>query len=107
MPAFEHVNAQTLAEAVSLLTAEEAGMAWPIAGGTDLLPTLKAGLHAPTRLVNLKTIPQLDSITEYAGRLHLGPLVTLDMVERNPLVREQYPALAEAVGLAASAQLRN
>ena len=46
--------------------------------GHRFLTTLKAGLHAPARLVNLKTIPQLDSISEYAGALHLGPLVTLD-----------------------------
>ena len=107
MQPFEHRDAQTLAEAVSLLTAPGAGEALPISGGTDLLPTLKTGLHAPARLVNLKTIPQMDSITEYAGALHLGPLVTLDLLERSPLVRERAPALAEAAGLAASPQLRN
>ena len=78
MQPFEHINAQTLAEAVSLLTAEDAGDARPIAGGTDLLTTLKAGLHAPNRLVNLKTVPHLDGVMEYAGSVHLGPLVTLD-----------------------------
>ncbi len=107
MQPFQHVNAQTLAEAVSLLTAEDAGDAWPIAGGTDLLTTLKAGLHAPDRLVNLKTVPHLDGVLEYAGSVHLGPLVSLDTVERDPLVREQYRALSEAAGLAASPQLRN
>jgi xanthine dehydrogenase YagS FAD-binding subunit len=107
MQPFEHREARTLAEAVSLLTEREAGVAVPIAGGTDLLTTLKAGLHAPARLVNLKTIPQLDSLMEYAGALHLGPLVTLDILERNALVRERYRALSEAAGLAASPQLRN
>jgi xanthine dehydrogenase YagS FAD-binding subunit len=107
MQPFEHINAQTLAEAVSLLTAEDAGDARPIAGGTDLLTTLKAGLHAPDRLVNLKTVPHLDGVMEYAGSVHLGPLVTLDTLEREPLVREQFRALAEAAGLAASPQLRN
>src|SRR5690242_647969 len=107
MQPFEHLDARTLGEAVSLLTAEEAGDARPIAGGTDLLTTLKAGLHAPARLVNLKTIPQLDSISEYAGALQMGPLVTLDLLERNALVRERAPALSQAAGLAASPQLRN
>ena len=107
MQPFEHRDARTLAEAVSLLAEPAAGATMPIAGGTDLLTTLKAGLHAPARLVNLKTIPQLDSLTEYAGALHLGPLVTLDVLERNALVRERYRALSEAAGLAASPQLRN
>src|SRR5689334_12112787 len=104
MQPFEHVDAASLDEAAGLLAAEGA---WPIAGGPDLLTTLKAGLHSPARLVNLKSIPQLDSISEYAGALRLGPLVTLDTLERNALVRERAPALAQAASLAASPQLRN
>ena len=84
-----------------------AGAARPIAGGTDLLTTLKAGLHAPARLVNLKSIRRPGRHQRVRRGLHIGALVTLDMLERNALVRERYRALADAAGLAASPQLRN
>ena len=79
----------------------------PIAGGTDLLTTLKAGLHAPYRLVNLKSIRGLDGVEAGAEGLRIGALVTLDSLERHPVIRERYRALADAAGLAASPQLRN
>ena len=110
MEPFEHIDAPSVAEAVHLLQEGGRGDLWaarPIAGGTDLLTTLKADLHAPTRLVNLKTIPGLDTILDFAGTLRLGPLVTLDTLEQHSLVRERYRALADAAGLAASPQLRN
>ncbi len=109
MDPFEHHNAATVAGAIELLTGNATGAqaARPISGGTDLLTTMKAGLRAPVRLVNLKTVRGLDSIVDYAGTLRLGALVTLDTLEHNGLVAERYRALADAAGLAASPQLRN
>jgi xanthine dehydrogenase YagS FAD-binding subunit len=109
MELFEHVDARSVAGAITLLEGAEGGAAAarPIAGGTDLLTTLKVGIHAPVRLVNLKTIHGLDSISDFAGTLRLGPLVTLDTVGRHPLVRERYHALADAAHEAATPQLRN
>ncbi|HMA37149.1 MAG TPA: FAD binding domain-containing protein [Chloroflexia bacterium] len=110
MERFEHVDASSVAGAIDLLQAHEGrapGTARPIAGGTDLLPTLKAGLHQPLRLVNLKTIRGLDTISDFAGTLRLGALVTLDTLQRHALVKERYQALADAASWAASPQLRN
>ena len=109
MDPFEHYNADSVAGAVALLTGDAVGpqAARPISGGTDLLTTMKAGLRAPVRLVNLKTVRGLDSIVDYAGTLRIGALVTLDTLEHTGLVAERYRALAEAAGLAASPQLRN
>ena len=109
MEPFEHVDAPSAPDAVRLLqpAPEGAGAARPIAGGTDLLTTLKAGLHAPYRLVNLKSIRGLDGVEVGAEGLRIGALVTLDSIERHPAIRERYRALADAAGLAASPQLRN
>ncbi len=106
MKSFEHVNAVSPAGAVRLLGSD--GRSRPIAGGTDLLTELKLGIIAPDRLVNLKTIPGLDEIRyDEASGLRLGALVTLDAIAASEVVRARYPALFQAVSLAASPQLRN
>jgi len=103
---FEHVNALTVPSAIRLLS--YGGVARLIAGGTDLLGEMKAGIVAPDRLVNVKTIPYLGDIGfDEAGGLRLGALATLDAIAGHDVVRRRYPALAEAILSAASPQLRN
>jgi len=105
MKNFEHVNAASAASAVSLLAAK--GTSRPIACGTDLLTQMKLGIVEPDRLVNLKTISGLNSITAGETGLTIGALATLDSIGSNRVVREIYPALARAIEVAASPQLRN
>ena len=57
MRRFEHINAKSVAEAVKALGAQNARA---IAGGTDLLGLAKDGIVQVERVVNLKTIPDLD-----------------------------------------------
>jgi xanthine dehydrogenase YagS FAD-binding subunit len=122
MKPFDYTSASTLEEAIALLPAGgwrglEDGAARPLAGGTDLVTLLKAGLAAPAQLVDVKRLPGLDSgIAELAGEgdgregrggVALGALTTLAEVETSPLLRERYPALPEAAAVAATPQLRN
>jgi xanthine dehydrogenase YagS FAD-binding subunit len=102
---FEHADATSVAEAISLLDSN--GSSVPIAGGTDLLTQMKLGLIKPYRLVNLKTIPGLDLITVVNTGLNIGALAKLDTIANNKVVREQYSALIKAIEVIASPQLRN
>jgi xanthine dehydrogenase YagS FAD-binding subunit len=78
------------------------------AGGIDLLDLMKETLLMPATLVNLQQIPGLDSIHPgEGGALHLGSMVTLATLASHPLVRQRYPALADAVSRSASPQIRN
>jgi carbon-monoxide dehydrogenase medium subunit len=43
----------------------------------------------------------------YAGTVHLGPSVSLRDVEHSPLVRERYPALAQACRAVGNVRIRN
>lgn len=80
----------------------------PLAGGTDLLTLMKADVASPTVLVNVKGIDGLHrGIEETTRGLTLGALTTLSEIETSSLVRERFPALAEAAALAATPQLRN
>jgi xanthine dehydrogenase YagS FAD-binding subunit len=78
------------------------------AGGIDLLDLIKEGLLVPTKLINLRDVPGLDAVAEEQdGALRIGPMVTLSALSANLLVRERYPALADALADSASPQIRN
>jgi xanthine dehydrogenase YagS FAD-binding subunit len=69
-----------------------------IAGGTDLLGTLKDEILPmyPSRIINLKTIGSLDYIKEENGQLKIGPLVTLDRIANDDTIKGSYTCLSEA-----------
>ncbi len=102
---FAHVDAKTVDEASSIL---RAGKAAAISGGTDLLGTMRFEIlpDYPEVLVNLKTIPGLDSVKEEAGVLKIGALVRLEDIVRNNLIRSKYTALAEAAHRTATPHIR-
>ncbi len=102
---FTHVNAKTLDEAVAELAK---GNAVPIAGGTDLLGTMKFMIlpEYPKTVVNLKTIPDLDYIKEEGGALKIGALTLLEEIAKSDVVRSKYTALAEAAHKTASPHIR-
>ena len=111
MKAFEWTNPATVNEAVKLLTVVSPGdideAPRPIAGGQDLLTTMKDYTSRPTRLVNLKSLPGMNRIAISARGLSIGALVTLTELEEHAGVRKSYPGLAEAANSIATPQIRN
>ncbi len=113
MKAFEWVSPATVEEAVNLLKTAPAPRdvdeaARPLAGGQDLLTTMKDYLTRPVRVVNLKGIRGLDRV-EGDGKkgLRVGALVTLAQVEEHAVIRRDFPGLAEAAHSVATQQIRN
>jgi NADPH-dependent glutamate synthase beta subunit-like oxidoreductase/CO/xanthine dehydrogenase FAD-binding subunit len=104
---FEHVNAASVSDAVSILR-QYGNKAWVLAGGTDLVGTMRFEvLHDyPELLVNLKTIPGLDYIWEENDALRIGSLTRLEDIAGNALIRNRYTALAEAARRTASPHVR-
>src|SRR4051795_10083584 len=100
MKAFEWTNPTTVDDAVKLLNTSGNGdideAPRPIAGGQDLLTTMKDYTSRPGRVVNLKNISGLNSITLNARGLTIGALVTLTELEEHSGVRKSFPGLAEA-----------
>jgi len=97
MKAFEWCSASSIDEAVKLLGAVTADDEYesprPLAGGQDLLTTMKEYVVRPKRVVNLKTIPDLANIQgDAASGLKIGPLVTLRQLEMDETVRKSFPA---------------
>jgi aerobic carbon-monoxide dehydrogenase medium subunit len=78
----------------------------PYAGGTELLLAMKyAGLRYE-HLVDLKTVPRLDEITEISDGLRIGALATHRAIERSSPVRTRFPALAELEAHVANPRVR-
>ncbi len=107
MRSFEYASPATVKEAVALL-APKWGDTELLAGGTDLVALMKDYVITPRRVVNIKKLSGLSSITYKAGNgLTIGALVTLDELAKHPIVARYYPMLALAIGDAASPQIRN
>ena len=87
---FEFAKAQTIADAVKALSAEDAQA---LGGGQTLLPTMKQRLAAPTTLVSLNTIPEMIGVcVNDKGEVCIGGATTHATVAREAAAH--YPALA-------------
>jgi xanthine dehydrogenase YagS FAD-binding subunit len=105
MRPFNHTNATSLAE---VKTALADGKTILIAGGTDLLGTLKDNILPtyPSTLINLKTVPGLDFIKEKGGMLKIGATTRLSDIAANPTINKKYSALAQAAFRVATPHVR-
>jgi len=97
---------RSLEEALAL-RAEHGDEAAVVAGGSFLGIVINQGLLAPTRLVALRRITDLDFIEAGDGTLRLGAMATHRSVERHGGVREGWPALAFAFSVGAGPRVRN
>jgi 4-hydroxybenzoyl-CoA reductase subunit beta len=103
---FEYFEPSTIKEAVRILSVH-GPEAEVLAGGTDLIVSLKKGLKNPRCIVYLKDITGLDDI-EYSQKdgFKIGALATLHGIESSPLIQEKVPMLAEAAHQTASSHIR-
>jgi aerobic carbon-monoxide dehydrogenase medium subunit len=107
LPKFHYCAPNTVEQACALL-AEHGENAAVMAGGTNLLPKMKRRERVPEYLISLTNIPNLDRIKHSASEgLRLGPRVTIHDIQTSPIIREKFPALAQASENLASAQVRN
>lgn len=104
MRAFDYVSPNTRSQAISLL-GESWGNTEILAGGTDLLALMKDDVVTPRRLVNIKDIADIRGVSSTPEGLRVGALTTLEELAEN--VKNEYPALSEALLEAASPQIRN
>jgi 4-hydroxybenzoyl-CoA reductase subunit beta len=106
LPRFEWVQPRSLDVLLDQLAAHPRE-SLVVAGGTDAVPNLKHRLHEPRYVVHIGQVEELRFVRDEADGLHLGPLLTLSRLTREPAVRRDFPALARAASLVAGPQLRN
>jgi xanthine dehydrogenase YagS FAD-binding subunit len=80
-----------------------------LAGGTTLLDLMKLDVMRPQIVVDINALGQTPLGTVQANErgLRLGALVRMAEAEGHPEIRRDYPVIAQSLGVAASAQLRN
>ena len=106
LPKFEHLQPESLEEALDLLS-EHGEEAKVIAGGTDLLVSMKQRLLTPRYLLNLKELAELDFIEDDQEGLRIGALTRLTTLIKSPLVQEKFPVLAQAASYVSAPPLQN
>lgn len=101
-----HVPAD-LKESLSML-AQYGADCKVIAGGTDLIPKLKAGVARFSHMISLKNVEELKEITfDPAKGITIGANVDLRTTEANEYVQKYYPALYTGMHSMANTQIRN
>ncbi|MBW1807501.1 MAG: xanthine dehydrogenase family protein subunit M [Deltaproteobacteria bacterium] len=106
LPKLEYCQARTIEEALNMWAEKTA--ARYIAGGTDLLPQLRAGSRAPLRVVDLKYIENLAKIRQVEdGSVSIGAAASVAQVAADASVRQHYPILVDCCLSLGSYPLRN
>jgi len=106
MKSFEYAAPSTLKEATGLLS-ETWGESEILAGGTDLVTSLKQQITTPSRLVSLRNISELKGIqaSGKAKAVRIGATTTLGELAGDKAVKEHFPALVTAAEGVGSPQL--
>jgi carbon-monoxide dehydrogenase medium subunit len=104
---FEYLEPKSIQQALEWLNTYR-GRARILAGGTDLYLRLRKSVLLPDYVIDLKRVPDLDYIAATRdGGVQIGPTALQESVACSPLIRQVYPALAEAAGWVGSVQTRN
>jgi carbon-monoxide dehydrogenase medium subunit len=109
LPRMDYLKPTGLAEALDVLDESRHGRYLVYAGGTDVIPRLKARfINPPEVLLDLKGIRELDFITcdDHSG-LRIGALATISSVVASESVRQRYPALLQGAASIASTHIQN
>ncbi len=107
LPQFRLLRPRALDEAVADL-ANHAGNIRVLAGGTDLIPSMRQKLFEPEYVLDLRGIAELRGVRpQSGGAVEIGALTTLSAIERSAYLRQHFPVLTEAATTVASPVLRN
>jgi carbon-monoxide dehydrogenase medium subunit len=93
----------SLAEVEKLLS----GDATLLAGGMTLLPTMKQRLAAPSDLIDIGRLKELQGISEEGGKIVIGAGTKHFETATSDLVRRRIPALAKLAGLIGDPHVRH
>ena len=107
LPEFKLLRPRGIEEAIRHL-GEHEGNVRVLAGGTDLIPSMRQKLFDPEYVLDLRGIAALRGIKPQSdGGVEIGASTTLRAIERSDYLRQHYPVLTEAAATVASPVLRN
>jgi carbon-monoxide dehydrogenase medium subunit len=102
---FVYERPHTIEEAVAAM---RSGDARALAGGTDLIPQLREGRRRTQRVVDLKHIAELTTISALpGGGIAIGAAATAAVLSRHATIAANYPAVAQSARLIGGVQVQN
>lgn len=105
MNAMRYETPGSIDEAVAIL-AKANGNARVLAGGTDLLVQIRAGMVKPDVVVDIKKIPELRSISAENGGFRIGAAVSGAEMGEHAALSKAWPGVVEATELIGSTQIQ-
>ena len=93
-------------EALLSMLANQHGPVKPMAGGTDLIVQMRSGALAPDVVVDVKQVPELNSLLWSDQGLAIGAAVSCRTICENDQVASAYPALIDSASLIGGIQIQ-
>jgi carbon-monoxide dehydrogenase medium subunit len=101
----DYRSPRSVKETIELLAAHN-GAAHVLAGGTDLLVKLRAGMVAPQIVVDLKSVPGLRGIQNDARGFRIGAATSCAEIGENAELAAAWPGVVEGLQLIGSTQIQ-
>ncbi|GFG51508.1 hypothetical protein CQY20_08915 [Mycolicibacterium agri] len=102
LPPFRLARPRTLAEALDAIGDDKV----PYCGGTELLLAMRAGLHRPETLVDLKKVSELSGVRRDGDSIVIGAVERHMDLAADPLLAQHLPMLAKVEGAVGNARVR-
>jgi 4-hydroxybenzoyl-CoA reductase subunit beta len=103
---FQLLRPRELADALAALE-KHSGKIRILAGGTDLLPSMRQRLFAPEYILDIREVKELRGIRQTEQGIEIGAFTTLHEIERSDELKQNYSVLVEAAKTVASPVIRN
>ena len=98
-----YLKPENLEKALNYLDEHKDATLW--AGGTDLVVKLKHKKVWVSKIIDFKSLEELNFI-EDADQVRIGALTTIHDIEVSPVIKREFPLLAEAAHVLGSWQVR-
>lgn len=103
---FEYYAAKNLEDALEK-TGEYGSQAKLVAGGTDLVLAMKKKKILPEKIISLHKLKELEYVRKAESQVRIGALTKHTDLAVNPILKQYFPILCDAVSLIGSWQIRN
>jgi CO/xanthine dehydrogenase FAD-binding subunit len=102
---FRYASPGSIKELLSLL-ADSRGLAKILAGGTDLIVQMRSGAVTPDLVIDVKRIPEFNSLSRTTEGLTIGAAVSCKAIYEDKVIASTYPALIDSATLIGGVQIQ-